>query len=74
MPEGDQRQELQQLADQIGWRRNDLGRVDLYLRGDTRVRVLWRGDDAISGATLYQDDVMMTYTRDLPTVNNWLKR
>lgn len=74
MPEGDQRQELQQLADQIGWRRNDLGRVDLYLRGDTRVRVLWRGDDAISGATLYQDDIMMTYTRDLPTVNSWLKR
>ncbi|WP_422746854.1 hypothetical protein ACN27E_04420 [Mycobacterium sp. WMMD1722] len=74
MPEGDQRQDLQQLAEQIGWRRNDLGRVDLYLRGDTRVRVLWRGDDAISGATLYQDDIMMTYTRDLPTVSGWLKR
>jgi hypothetical protein len=70
----DERRELQQLAEQAGWRRNDLGRVDLYLRGDARVRVIWRGTDAISGATLMQDDVMMTYTRELPTVNNWLKR
>ncbi|KUI36954.1 hypothetical protein AU195_17010 [Mycobacterium sp. IS-1496] len=70
----DERRELQQLAEQAGWRRNDLGRTDLYLRGDTRVRVIWRGTDAISGATLMQDDVMMTYTRELPTVNGWLKR
>lgn len=28
----DERRELQQLAEQAGWRRNDLGRVDLYLR------------------------------------------
>ncbi|MBO0676087.1 hypothetical protein JRC04_01275 [Mycolicibacterium sp. S2-37] len=74
MPEGDERQDLQQTAEQVGWRRNDLGRVDLYLRGETRVRVVWRGTDAISGATLTQDDVMMTYTRDLPTVTSWLKR
>ncbi|MCK0174153.1 MULTISPECIES: hypothetical protein [Mycobacteriaceae] len=74
MPEGDQRQDLQQVAEEAGWRRNDLGRVDLYLRGDTRVRVVWRGSDAISGATLTQDDVMMTYTRDLPTATSWLKR
>lgn len=70
----DERRELQQLAEQGGWRRNDLGRVDLFLRGDTRVRVIWRGADAISGATLMQDDVMMTYTRELTAVNNWLKR
>lgn len=70
----DERRGLQQLAEQAGWRRNDLGRIDLYLRGDTRVRVIWRGSDAISGATLMQDDVMMTYTRKLPTVNSWLKR
>lgn len=70
----DERRELQQLAESGGWRRNDLGRVDLYMRGDTRVRVLWRGDDAISGATIMQDDVMMTYTRELPTVSSWLKR
>jgi len=74
MTAADERQGQQQLAEQTGWRRNDLGRVDLYLRGDTRVRVIWRGDDAISGATLTQDDVMMTYSRDLPTVNGWLKR
>jgi hypothetical protein len=70
----DQRQEQNQLAEQAGWRRNDLDRVDVYMRGDTRIRVIWRGTDAISGATLYQDDVMMTYTRDVPTVNSWLKR
>ena len=70
----DERRELHQLAEQGGWRRNDLGRVDLFLRGDTRVRVIWRGTDAISGATLMQDDVMMTYTRELTAVNNWLKR
>lgn len=74
MPEIDERRDQQQLAEQAGWRRNDLGRVDLYLRGDTRIRVLWQGSDAISGATLYQDDVMTTYTRDVPTVNSWLKR
>jgi hypothetical protein len=70
----DERQGLQQVAEETGWRRNDLGRVDVYLRGETRVRVVWRGEDAISGATLTQDDVMMTYTRDLQTVNGWLKR
>jgi hypothetical protein len=70
----DQRQEQGKLAEEAGWRRNELERVDVYLRGDTRVRVVWQGTDTISGATLVQDDVMMTYTRDLPTVNGWLKR
>lgn len=74
MTAADERQEQNQLAEQAGWRRNDLDRVDVYLRGDTRIRVIWRGTDAISGATLYQDDIMTTYTRDLPTVNGWLKR
>ena len=70
----DERQQQHELAEAAGWRRNDLVRVDVYLRGDTRIRVIWHGSDAISGASLYQDDVMMSYTRDLPTVNGWLKR
>ena len=39
----DERRELQQLAEQAGWRRNDLGRTDLYLRGEL-------GDDPVAAA------------------------
>lgn len=70
----DERQEQHELAELGGWQRTDLDRVDLYIRGSARIRVIWRGSDAISGATLYQDDIMTSYTRDLPTVTGWLKR
>lgn len=70
----DERHEVGKLAESGGWLRRDLDRVDVYQRGANRIRVVWQGSDTISGATLYQDDIMTTYTRDLPTVNAWLKR
>jgi hypothetical protein len=70
----DERQGLQQLAEEKGWQRIDRDRIDVYARGTTRVRVIWRGDSAISGASLYHDDVMTTYTRQLTDVTGWLQR
>ncbi|BBX92507.1 hypothetical protein H5U98_14640 [Mycolicibacterium boenickei] len=70
----DERHEISQLAESGGWLHRDLDRVDVYQRGTNRIRVVWQGRTALSGATLYQDDIMTTYTRDLATLNNWLKR
>lgn len=70
----DERHELGKLAELSGWRHRDVDRVDVYQRGANRIRVVWQGSSAISGATLYLDDIMTTYTRDLATVNNWLTR
>ena len=72
----DQRHELGQSAEAGGWARTDLGRVDVFRRGTgaDRIRVVWQGSDAISGAVLYLDDIMTTYTRELATVNAWFKR
>lgn len=44
------------------------------MRGTQKIRVVWQGSTTISGATLYQEDIMTTYTRELKTVNNWLTR
>ena len=70
----DERRGPEQLAEQAGWRRNDLDRIDLYLRGD-------RPDPGdLAGPATHQwcdpdhDDMLMTYTRELPTVSGWLKR
>jgi len=32
------------------------------------------GHEAISGGSLYHDDVLTAYTRELSTVQGWLKR
>jgi hypothetical protein len=70
----DQREELSELAVQAGWNHRDADRTDYYTRSPVRVHVIWQGSDAISGGALYQDDLLMTYTRDLATVTGWLKR
>lgn len=70
----DERQDLNQLAEELGWRYRDVDQVDVFLRGTHRVRVIWQGNSAISGASLYTDDILASYTRDLSTVNGWLKR
>ncbi|MBP2452216.1 hypothetical protein [Mycolicibacterium lutetiense] len=70
----DERHEVGQLAESVGWLHRDLERVDVYQRGANRIRVVWQGPSVISGATLYVDDMMTTYTRELATLNNWLKR
>jgi hypothetical protein len=70
----DGRQTLAEFADAAGWRRRDVERTDHYAKGDVRVQVLWRGNEAISGSSLYHDDLLYAYTRDLGTVRGWLKR
>jgi hypothetical protein len=69
-----EREDLSNLALQAGWDRRDADRTDYYTRSPVRVHVLWQGTDAISGGALYHDDTLMAYTRDLATVQGWLKR
>jgi hypothetical protein len=68
----DERTALAQATEAAGWRRRELDRVDVYLRGLARVRVIWQGNDAISGGSRFHDDIMEQYSRDLATVKNWL--
>jgi hypothetical protein len=70
----DLRSELAETTASAGWHRRVDDRVDVYLRGLTRVRVIWRGDDAISGGSRYQDDSLEAYSRDLATVKGWLAK
>jgi hypothetical protein len=69
-----ERDSLSELAVQAGWNHRDADRTDYYTRSPVRVHVIWQGTDAISGGALYQDDLLMSYTRDLATVLAWLKR
>lgn len=70
----DLRSELAEITAAAGWDRRVDDRVDIYVRGQTRVRVIWRGDDAISGGSRFQEDNLETYSRDLNTVKGWLAR
>jgi hypothetical protein len=74
MTTADVRSELAEITAAAGWDRRIDDRVDIYLRGQTRVRVIWRGNDAISGGSRFQDDNLETYSRDLDTVRGWLAR
>jgi hypothetical protein len=69
-----ERQALAELGEQQGWNVRESGRADVYLRGNVRIRVIWQGDIALSGASIYQDEIMGTYTRELATVRNWLQK
>ena len=70
----DERADLRQAATESGWSHRDLDRVDVFARGTTRIRVIWRGDSAISGSSLFHDDILTTYTRSLADVKGWFKR
>lgn len=74
MTTSDERESLSESAVQTGWHRRDSDRADYYTRAPVRVHVIWQGSSAISGGALYHDDIMMSYTRDLATVQGWLKR
>jgi hypothetical protein len=69
-----ERAALAEVSEGVGWHRRIDERVDVYVRAPFRVRVIWRGDDAISGGSRFQDDVMESYSRDLATVKGWLTR
>jgi hypothetical protein len=70
----DERQTLAELADLGGWERRDVECTDYYAKGIVRVQVLWHGTEAISGGSLYHDDILTAYSRDLATVRSWIKR
>jgi hypothetical protein len=70
----DLRSELAETTAAAGWSRRVDDRVDVYVRGQTRIRVIWQGNDVISGGSRYQDDILETYSRDLATVKGWLAR
>lgn len=66
---------LAQLGEERGWqRRISDGRADAYTKGTVRIRVVWQGDDTISGSTLFHADMYESYTRDVATVRAWFKR
>ena len=71
----DERTPLAETGDELGWKRRiSNGRADVYTKGTVRIRVVWQGDEAISGASLFHDEMYESYTRDLSTVRAWLKR
>ena len=70
----DERQRLADFAETAGWQRRNVDRTDYYAKGILRVQVLWHGTEAISGGSLYQDDGLTSYSRELSTVKSWLKR
>ncbi len=74
MVETDERQAVSAVAKEAGWNRRTADRSDYFNKGVVRVHIVWRSGTAINGGTLYHDDLMQTYSSDLPTVQGWLKR
>ena len=68
----DERTALANATEASGWQRREVERVDIYLSGKSRVRVIWRGGDAISGGSRFDQDGLEQYSRDLNTVKKWL--
>jgi len=75
MADTGERQVLAQLGEERGWnRRISDERADIYIKGTVRIRVVWAGDQDISGASLFHDQWYESYTRDPSTVSAWLRR
>lgn len=70
----DERQTLADFAASAGWQRRNVERTDYYAKGGARVQVVWQGTEAISGGSLYHDDILTAYTRELGTIQGWLRR
>jgi hypothetical protein len=68
----DERAALAKATEASGWQRREVERVDIYLRGKSRVRVIWRGNEAISGGSRFDEGGLEQYSRDLNTVKKWL--
>ena len=74
MVDTDERQAVSAVAEESGWSHRIADRSDYFNKGIVRVHIVWQGDSVINGGTLYHDDWMQAYSRDLPTVQGWLKR
>lgn len=70
----DERQTLADSAVAGGWHRRDLDRSDYFSKGGARVHVLWQGTAKVSGGSLYHDDILTAYSRELSTIQGWLRR
>ena len=70
----DERQALSEAGEEKGWHRRESDRVDVYHRDRYRVRVIWQGTGAISGASFFDNEMYESYTRDLDKVGAWLKK
>lgn len=74
MVDTDERQAVTAVAEAAGWNHRVADRSDYFDKGVVRIHIVWRGDSAISGGSLYHDDLLQTYSSDLGTVTGWLKR
>ena len=71
----DERSALADLGGELGWtRRVSNARADVYTKGTVRIRVIWAGDEQMSGSSLFHDEMYESYTRDPNTVRAWLRR
>ncbi len=72
----DERRTAAELADERDWQRrvSGDGRHDSYHRGNVRIRAVWEGDDRLSGAALFHDEIYESYTREPATLRAWFKR
>ena len=71
----DERSSLADLGGELGWtRRVSNERADVYTKGTVRIRVIWAGDEQMSGSSLFHDEMYESYTRDPNTVRAWLRR
>jgi hypothetical protein len=70
----EERKALAELGTNQGWSIRESGNADIYLRGGFRVRAIWQGDSALSGASVNTLEGMDAYTRELSTVRTWLQK
>ena len=70
----DERQTLADFAETAGWHRRNVERTDYYAKGGRPGAGALAGHGSDQRRPLYHDDVMTAYTRDLATVQGWLRR
>jgi hypothetical protein len=71
----DERAALAHSNEEQGWTRRAIDdRVDVYLRGAVRIRLIWQGNSKLTGASIFVNEWYDNYTRDLATVRAWFKR
>lgn len=73
MSETNERQTVRELAEQSGWQRRELDRIDIYKKGERGVEVIFT-EGKLSGGTLFEYLKMLTHTREMTTVQGWLAR
>lgn len=69
-----ERQALSQLAEQLGWRRSEYERVDVYIRGIYHVHVMWRDAGKLNGGSHHEDTILLSYSRELARIQGWLAK